>query len=72
MSRHRFDPSALVGGTLFLAIAVRYLIEGFGGHRVPFAWTLPAVFVTIAAILFLRVVFRSRRPRSYPTGPGRP
>lgn len=61
MSRHRFDPSALVGGLLFLGLALRYLDEGTGGHAVPYILTTPAVAATVVVILVLRQVFRRRR-----------
>jgi len=59
--RHRFDPSSLVAGGLFLGIAARYLSEGFGGHPVSFRWAVPAVLGAIGLIALLRIVFRSRR-----------
>jgi hypothetical protein len=61
VSRHKFDPSSLVAAILFLGIASRYLIEGFGGRHVSFPWAMPAVLAAIAAIIVLRLVFRSRR-----------
>ena len=61
MSRHRFDPSALVAGLLFLGFALRYLDEGTGGHTVPYVLTTPAVAGTVVVILVLRRVFRRRR-----------
>lgn len=61
MSRHKFDPSALVAGILFLGFALRYLNEGTGGQAVPHAFTMPAALVGIAVILVLRRVFRRRR-----------
>lgn len=61
MFRHRFDPSSLVAAVLFLWIAGRYLVEGFGGHRVSFPWATPFVIGTIVLILILRLIFRSRR-----------
>jgi hypothetical protein len=61
--RHRFDPSSLVAGILFLGIAARYLIEGFGGQRVSYLGAVPAVLATTVAILLFRMVFRSRRER---------
>jgi hypothetical protein len=61
--RHRFDPSSLVAGILFLGIAARYLIEGFGGQHVSYLGAVPAVLATVVAIMLLRVVFRSRRER---------
>lgn len=64
MFRHRFDPSSLLAAALFLGIAGRYLVEGFGGHRVSYDWAIPAVVIAVALILLLRTVFRSRRRRS--------
>jgi hypothetical protein len=61
VSRHEFDPSALVAGILFLGFALRYLNAGAGGHAVPYAFTTPAVLVGVVVILVLRRVFRSRR-----------
>lgn len=61
MFRHKFDPSSLVAAALFLGIAGRYLLEGFGGHQVSYNWAIPAVVVAVALILLLRAVFRSRR-----------
>jgi hypothetical protein len=59
--RHRFDPASLVAGVLFLTIAGRYLVEGFGGHPVPFLWATPFVLGAVVLIAILRVIFRSRR-----------
>ena len=64
MSRHRFDPSALVAGILFFGFALRYLNEGLGGHAVPYAWTTPAAIGTIVVIALLRLVFHARRRKS--------
>lgn len=61
MSRHKFDPSALVAGVLFLGFALRYLNEGAGGQAVPYVFTTPAVLVGIVVILVFRRVFRRRR-----------
>jgi len=59
--RHRFDPSALVAGLLFLTMAGRYLVEGFGGHPVSFPWATPFALAAIVVIVILRMIFRSRR-----------
>lgn len=61
MSRHRFDPSALVAGILFLGFALRYLNEGTGGHAVPYVFTTPAALAAVVVILVLRRVFHRRR-----------
>ncbi|GAA4482826.1 hypothetical protein GCM10023191_003470 [Actinoallomurus oryzae] len=61
MFRHRFDPASLVAGVLFLAIAGRYLVEGFGGDPVSFPWAAPFVLAAVVLIVILRVIFRSRR-----------
>jgi hypothetical protein len=59
--RHRFDPSSLIAGILFLGIAGRYLIEGFSGRHVSFPWTMPAALTAIVVIILLRLIFHSRR-----------
>jgi hypothetical protein len=59
--RHRFDPSSLIAGILFLGIAGRYLIEGFSGRHVSFPWTMPAALTAIVVIMLLRLIFHSRR-----------
>ncbi|GLY76727.1 hypothetical protein [Actinoallomurus iriomotensis] len=61
MFRHRFDPSSLVAGLLFLTVAGRYLAEGLGGHPVSFPWAAPFVLGSIVLIVVLRMIFRSRR-----------
>lgn len=61
MSRHKFDPSALVAGILFLGFGLRYLDEGTGGHTVPYVLTTPAAVAAVVVILVLRRVFRRRR-----------
>lgn len=55
MFRHRFDPSSLVAGVVFLGVAVRYL-DG----RPP-AWVVPGVAVALGVVLVLRGLFRARR-----------
>jgi hypothetical protein len=59
--RHRFDPSSLIAGILFLGIAGRYLIEGFSGRHVSFPWTMPAALTAVVVIILLRLIFHSRR-----------
>jgi hypothetical protein len=59
--RHRFDPSSAVAALIFLGVAVRYLVEGFGGRQVSYAWAVPALVISIALIMVLRVVFHGRR-----------
>jgi hypothetical protein len=59
--RHKFDLSSLAAAILFLTIAARYLVEGFGGERVSFPWAMPSVLASIVLIVLLRLVFRSRR-----------
>jgi hypothetical protein len=59
--RHKFDLSSLAAAILFLTIAARYLVEGFAGHSMSFAWAMPAVLTSIVLIVLLRLVFRSRR-----------
>ncbi|MDN3357148.1 hypothetical protein [Actinomadura sp. DC4] len=61
MYRHKFDPSSLVAALVFLGVAIRYLVEGTGGHRVSYDWAMPSVLVSIGLIIVLRLVFRSRR-----------
>jgi hypothetical protein len=50
-----------VAAVLFLGIAFRYLVEGFGGRPLSFPWAMPSVLATIVLITLLRLVFRSRR-----------
>jgi hypothetical protein len=59
--RHRFDPSSVVAALIFLGFAVRYLVEGFGGQKVSYPWTMPSLVISIALILILRVAFHRRR-----------
>jgi hypothetical protein len=59
--RHRFDPSSLVAGVLFLVIGLRYLNDGFGGGAVTYDWAVPATLVTLAVVVVLRRAFRGRR-----------
>jgi hypothetical protein len=59
--RHRFDPSSLVAGVVFLGVALRYLTAGFGGDPVSYGWAVPTVLAALGAIALLRLVFRSRR-----------
>lgn len=61
MFRHRFDPSSLVAGLVFLRIAVLYLTAALTGHPVSYLWTMPAVLAAIAVIIVFRLAFRSRR-----------
>ena len=61
MFRHRFDPAALVAAVLFLGIAARYLVHGFGGPQVPFLWAVPAVVTALVLMKVLRWAFRERR-----------
>jgi hypothetical protein len=59
--RHRFDPSSLIAGALFLVFALRYLVAGLTGHPVAYVWAGPAAVVTLGVILLLRLMFLSRR-----------
>jgi len=59
--RHRFDPSSVVAALIFLGVAVRYLVEGFGGEKVSYPWAVPALVVSIALIIILRLAFHGRR-----------
>jgi hypothetical protein len=59
--RHRFDPSSAIAALIFLGVAIRYLVEGFGGHRVSYSWAVPTVVASIALIMILRLVFHGRR-----------
>ena len=61
MFRHRFDPSSFVAALIFLGVAARYLVEGFGGQEVSFPWAVPSLAVSIAVIIVLRIAFRRRR-----------
>lgn len=61
MFRHRFDPSSLIAGILFLAFALRYLLDATGGTTVPYTWTMPAALVTIVVVLLFRLIFIRRR-----------
>jgi ABC-type Fe3+ transport system permease subunit len=59
--RHRFDPSSVVAALVFLGVAVRYLVEGFGAQRVSYPYAVPAVVISIALVVVLRLVFHSGR-----------
>jgi hypothetical protein len=62
VNRHRFDPGALVGGLLFLAVAGVYLVSGHGDRIVVRAEILiPAVFIGLGLVGIVRVLTRSRR-----------
>lgn len=62
MRRHRFDPSSLLAGLLFLAVAVVYLASGFGDRTVVPAGILgPAMFIGLGVVGLVRVLTRSRR-----------
>lgn len=61
MSRRRFDPSSLVAGVLFMAVAVRYLDAADGGHGVGYVWAVPAALAVVVVVAVLRLVFRRRR-----------
>lgn len=59
MFRHRFDPSSLIAGILFLGFGLHYLDEGTGGHAV--SYTAPATVAAIVVIVVLRRAYRRRR-----------
>jgi uncharacterized membrane protein YtjA (UPF0391 family) len=59
--RHRFDPSSAVAALIFLGVAVRYLVEGFGGQEVSYAWAVRSLVISVALIILLRLVFHGRR-----------
>ena len=61
MFRHKFDPSSIVAALVFLGVAVRYLVEGFGGQKVSYPWAVPSLAISIALIIVLRLVFHGRR-----------
>ena len=61
MFRHRFDPSSLLAGVIFLGLALRYLVAGLGGDPVPFVWATPAAIAALVVILLLRLMFHGRR-----------
>ena len=61
MFRHKFDPSSVIAALIFLGIAIRYLVEGFGGNRVPYSGAVPSIIIAIVLIIVLRCAFRSRR-----------
>ena len=72
MFRHRFDPSSLVVGLLFLGLALRYLTAALGGDPVLFVWATPAALTILAVTLLLRLAFHSRRrERRSPRTPAR-
>jgi hypothetical protein len=50
-----------VAAVVFLGVAVRYLVEGFGGQKVSYAWAVPSLVISIALIIVLRLVFHGRR-----------
>lgn len=60
MYRHRFDPSSLVAGILFVNFALRYLVDGFGGQAVAYGLAVPAMLVGMVVIMLLRAVFHRR------------
>jgi uncharacterized membrane protein YkvI len=59
--RHKFDPSSLIAGILFLAFAIRYLVSASGGDPIAYAWTMPTALGGIAVIVLLRLIFIRRR-----------
>jgi hypothetical protein len=60
--RHRFDPSALVAGIFFLAVAATHLSQTLG-HRagLPPQVIVPAVVVGLGVVAVVRIFTRSRR-----------
>jgi hypothetical protein len=50
-----------VAALIFLGFAVRYLVEGFGGQKVSYPWTMPSLVISLALIIVLRLAFHRRR-----------
>lgn len=61
MSRHRFDLASALAAILLSGVAVRYLVQGFGGSLVPYEWAVPGIVIGLIVVSVLHVVFRSHR-----------
>ena len=70
MKRHAFDPLPFVSGGVFLAIAVLGLLDGDTLSRIRIGVLVPAVLVTIGAILLLGSLVPTRGARSGADGGG--
>jgi divalent metal cation (Fe/Co/Zn/Cd) transporter len=57
----RFDWGSLVAALFFLAVAVRFLIYGFGRSVAPIEVTLPVVLIGLGVVSLTRILTRSRR-----------
>lgn len=61
LERHRFDPSGLIAGAFFLAVAGVHFGDAYGGLSISLFWAIPAVLIALGAIGVLRIIFRGRR-----------
>jgi hypothetical protein len=59
--RHRFDPAALLAGTIFLGVAGWYISAVFSGVYLSALIALPSLLIAFAVVGFVRVATRSRR-----------
>ncbi|HEY7483336.1 MAG TPA: hypothetical protein VH912_02645 [Streptosporangiaceae bacterium] len=59
--RHRFDPSTLLAGLLFLGFAAWYGSAALIGYSVPMIFGVPCLLIGLATVGFVRVATRARR-----------
>ena len=62
MNRHRLDVFALGAGTIFVVLAVGFLLDGLGAWDVDVPWIAPVLLIALGLAGLLSTLGRVVRP----------